>query len=85
MKKLVYLAMAVVMFASCAASKNATKGAEYTAEEVELVGYGVGKSSDESTARRMAMTDALGGRPQRQDESGRTNSKLQLPETERNL
>lgn len=60
MKKLVYFALIITMFASCATSKNVVNGTDYTAEEVELVGYGVGKSSDESTARRMAMTDALG-------------------------
>lgn len=62
MKRFVYLAMAMMLFVGCATQNKAakTQGAEYTAEEVELVGYGVGKSSDESTARRIAMTDALG-------------------------
>lgn len=62
MKRFVYLAIAMMLFVGCATQKKAveTKGAKYTAEEVELVGYGVGKSADESTARRMAMTDALG-------------------------
>ena len=62
MKRFVYLAIAMMLFVGCATQKKAveTQGVEYTAEEVELVGYGVGKSADESTARRMAMTDALG-------------------------
>jgi hypothetical protein len=63
MKRFVYLAItAMMLFVGCSTQKKAveTQGVEYTAEEVELVGYGVGKSADESTARRMAMTDALG-------------------------
>ena len=54
--------MAMMLFVGCATQKKAveTQGAEYTAEEVELVGYGVGKSADESLARKIAMTDALG-------------------------
>ena len=63
MKKFVFMAIAMMLLVGCATQKKAvetTQGVEYTAEEVELVGYGVGKSADESTARRMAMTDALG-------------------------
>lgn len=52
----------MVLFAECSTQKKVAdvNGVEYTAEEVELVGYGVGRSADESTARKMAMTDALG-------------------------
>ena len=64
MKRLVYLAIAIVMLAGCASSKKAveaqTQGAEYTAEEVELVGYGRGESVDWNTARGIAVTNALG-------------------------
>ncbi len=50
------------LISACSASNKATKmqGTEYTAEEVELYGYGVGTSTDENTARGMAMTSALG-------------------------
>ena len=50
------------LISACIASNKATKmqGTEYTAEEVELYGYGVGTSTDENTARGMAMTAALG-------------------------
>lgn len=50
------------LISACSASNKATKmqGTEYTAEEVELYGYGVGTSTDENTARGMAMTAALG-------------------------
>ena len=46
----------------CASSKKAavTQVMEYTAEEVEFYGYGVGTSTDENTARGIAMTAALG-------------------------
>lgn len=46
----------------CGSSRKAssTQGTEYIAEEVELYGYGVGTSTDENTARGMAMTAALG-------------------------
>jgi len=50
------------LISACSASNKATKmqGTEYTAEKVELYGYGVGTSTDENTARGMAMTAALG-------------------------
>lgn len=53
----------LLLLSSCGSGKaTATKKqpAEYTAEEVELYGYGVGTSTDENTARGMAMTAALG-------------------------
>lgn len=51
-----------MMLLACASSNKSisTSGADYTAEEVELYGYGVGTSTDENTARGMAMTAALG-------------------------
>lgn len=50
------------LISACSASNKATQmqGTDYTAEEVELYGYGVGTSTDENTARGMAMTAALG-------------------------
>lgn|GEM_PF-3713810 len=50
------------LISACGTSNKATKmqGTDYTAEEVELYGYGVGTSTDENTARGMAMTAALG-------------------------
>ena len=62
MKKFVYLAMAMMLIAGCGTSKKVvkTQSAEYTAEEVESYGSGVGTSTDENTARGMAMTAALG-------------------------
>lgn len=62
MKRLFYVAVAMMMLASCASSKKAveTQGAEYTAEEVELVGYGRGESADWNTARGIAVTNSLG-------------------------
>ena len=46
----------------CGSSKKglAQQEPEYTAERVELTGYGVGVSADENTARGIAMTAALG-------------------------
>jgi hypothetical protein len=62
MKRLIYLAIAVMVFASCATSKNVaqTQGVEYSAEDVEVVGYGRGVSVDWNTARGIAITNALG-------------------------
>ena len=62
MKRLIYLAIAISLLAGCASSKKAaeTQGMEYTAEEVELVGYGRGVSTDWNTARGIAVTNALG-------------------------
>ena len=64
MKRFVYLAIAILMLAGCASSKKAvesqTQGVEYTAEEVELVGYGRGVSADWNTARGIAITNSLG-------------------------
>ena len=47
---------------NCGTSKKVTltQGEENTAEEVEIYGYGVGTSTDENTARGIAMTAALG-------------------------
>ena len=61
MKRFVYLAIAMMLFVGCATQKKAveTQGAEYTAEEVELVGYGRGVSVDWNTARGIAQTEAL--------------------------
>ena len=43
MKRFIYLAIAMMLFVGCATQKKAVEaqGAEYTAEEVELVGYEV--------------------------------------------
>lgn len=51
-----------LMLHACASSNKSisASGVDYTAEEVELYGYGVGTSTDENTARGMAMTAALG-------------------------
>ena len=51
-----------LLLVACGTNKklSTASGLEYTAEEVELYGYGVGASSDENTARGMAMTAALG-------------------------
>ena len=47
---------------SCAPMRSITtnQSLEFSAEEIELYGYGVGTSPDENTARGMAMTAALG-------------------------
>ena len=62
MKHLFYISICILLLAGCAGTKKASKApvADYTAEEVELYGYGVGKSTDENTARGMAMTVSLG-------------------------
>lgn len=62
MKKFVYLAIATMLFAGCATQKKVTEtnGMDYTAEEIELVGYGRGVSTDWNTARSMAKTAAIG-------------------------
>ncbi len=51
-----------VTICSCGQYKKmaSRQGTDYTAEEDELYGYGVGTSTDENTARGMAMTAALG-------------------------
>lgn len=76
MKKFVYLAMAMMLFVGCATQKKAveTQGAEYTAEEVELVGYGRGVSVDWNTARGIATTNALGDLSQKMEAKVRTAS-----------
>lgn len=74
MKKLVYFALIITMFASCATSKNVVNGTDYTAEEVELVGYGRGVSSDWNTARGIAITEALGDISQKMQANVRTAS-----------
>lgn len=62
MRQFIFTAICIALLAGCAGAKKASKApaADYTAEEVELYGYGVGKSSDENTARGMAMTLSLG-------------------------
>lgn len=80
MKKLFYLAIAIVLLAGCASSKKAveTQGMEYTAEEVELVGYGRGVSPDWNTARGIAITNALGDLSMKMEATVRTaNSNYQ--------
>lgn len=74
MKKLFYLAIAIVLLAGCASSKKAVTGMDYTAEEVELVGYGRGESADWNTARGIAVTAALGDLSQKMEASVRTAS-----------
>ena len=63
MKKFITLFAIVAAFAminSCGSSKKAVAAQDYTVEEVELYGYGVGQSDNENTARGIAMTTALG-------------------------
>ncbi|MBP5458346.1 MAG: hypothetical protein J6Y37_17790 [Paludibacteraceae bacterium] len=63
MKKFITLFAIVAMLAminSCGTSKKAVASQDYTVEEVELYGYGVGQSTNENTARGIAMTAALG-------------------------
>ena len=76
MRKFFCLAIAIMLIASCGTSKETakTQGMDYTAEEVELYGYGVGKSADENTARGIAMTVALGDLSQKIEASVRTAS-----------
>lgn len=54
--------MAMMLFVGCATQKKAveTQGAEYTAEEVELVGVGRGEDSNWNVAHGVAVTAALG-------------------------
>ncbi len=52
--------IAAMMINSCGSSKKAATVQDYTVEEVELYGYGVGESANENTARGIAMTAALG-------------------------
>ena len=76
MKNFICLAIAMMLLAGCASSKKAveTQGAEYTAEEVELVGYGRGESVDWNTARGIAMTEALGDLSKKMKAAVRTAS-----------
>ena len=79
MKRFVYLAIAVLMLAGCASSKKAvdtqtTQGVEYSAEEVELVGYGRGVSVDWNTARGIAITNSLGDLSMKMKSAVRTAS-----------
>ena len=69
MKKFAFVAIAMLLIAGCGTSKKAveTQGAEYTAEEVELVGYGRGVSPDWNTARGIAINAALGDLSQRME------------------
>lgn len=57
-----FISLIALLLPACSSSKrlSSTQGMEYTAEEVELYGYGVGTSTDENTARGIAMTAALG-------------------------
>ena len=54
------VAIVAMWINSCGTSKKAVTNQEYTVEEVELYGYGVGESTNENTARGIAMTAALG-------------------------
>ena len=76
MKKFAFVAIAMFLIAGCGTSKKAveTQGAEYTAEEVELVGYGRGVSPDWNTARGIAINAALGDLSQRMEAKVRTAS-----------
>lgn len=76
MKKFAFVAIAMLLIAGCGTSKKSveTQGAEYTAEEVELVGYGRGVSPDWNTARGIAINAALGDLSQRMEAKVRTAS-----------
>ena len=74
MKKFVLMAIAMMLLVGCATQKKAVEGAEYTAEEVELVGYGRGVSTDWNTARGIATTNALGDLSQKMEAKVRTAS-----------
>ena len=76
MKNFIYLAIAMMLLAGCASSKKAaeTQGVDYTAEEVELVGYGRGESVDWNTARGIAITEALGDLSRKMKAAVRTAS-----------
>lgn len=52
----------IISISGCAPMRNATttQGINFTTEEIEIYGYGVGTSTDENTARGIAMTAALG-------------------------
>ena len=56
------ITLLIAIISSCGINNNTglSQGDEYTTEEVELYGYGVGTSTDENTARGIAMTAALG-------------------------
>lgn len=58
--ELIYALFLFLLFSCGSSQKMTTTQEEYTAEEVELYGYGVGTSTDENTARGIAMTAALG-------------------------
>ena len=74
MKKFVLMAIAMMLLVGCATQKKAVEGVEYTAEEVELVGYGRGVSTDWNTARGIATTNALGDLSQKMEAKVRTAS-----------
>ena len=77
MKRLIFGLVMVLMLAGCANSKkaaNKTQGMEYVAEEVELVGYGYGESTDWGIARGKAMDMALGDLSRKMDAKVRTAS-----------
>ena len=61
-RRFVIVLAVVFTMTACGLSNKVTTthGMEYTAGEVELYGYGVGTSTDENTARGIAMTAALG-------------------------
>ena len=68
---------AILSLTGCAAGRNATtlsQGDGFEAEEIELYGFGVGRSSDENTARGIAMTNALGDLSVKMQASVRTAS-----------
>ncbi len=64
----------MVIAVSCGTSKNTpvSRSVDYTPEEVQIVGYGHGESPDFSTARGIAMTEALGDLSRRLDVMVRT-------------
>lgn len=57
-----FVVIIALLLPACSSSKKATTSqvVEYSAEEIKLYGYGVGTSTDENTARGIAMTAALG-------------------------
>lgn len=64
MKKIIYLAVALVVVAGCSAQKQVAntpqESEKYTVEEVTLQGIGTGESTDENIARGIAKNVALG-------------------------
>ena len=67
----------------CGSSKKglAQQEPEFTVEQVDLTGYGVGVSADENTARGIAMTTALGDLSTKLQAEVRTASSNYLKQT----